>query len=257
MAAALVVLAAVSLVAVVSPEVAAVSAAAGPQEVGNFSRQYIMKRITFSDDDKLAIKEAVAALEKESSGEIVIYFAKNSHSYIVSSWKLAGMFGGLSLLVVIAMSYMWLLPAMFTPIVVSLTGLLMMGLGFTLGAMFPRMRLSVVPGEVMEQAVVTKARDVFLQEEIFNTIDRTGVLIFISELEHEVVVLGDGGINAKIPDHAWQDLVNSILRGFKKGTPAQGIIEAVNHCKTLLLENGFVVREDDTNELTDDIRIEE
>ena len=216
-----------------------------------------MNRFTFSDTDKQEIKQAVASLEQESSGEIVIYFAKNSHSYAGTSWKLGGILGGLTLVVIIVMSYMWLLPAMYTPIVVSLVVLVMMAIGYFMGALFPKMRLSVVPGKVMEQAVITKARDVFLQEEVFKTIDRTGILIYISELEHEVVVLGDSGINEKIQDHAWQDVVNSILRGVKSGAPAKGIVEAVNLCKSLLLDNGFVVRDGDTNELTDDIRIEE
>lgn len=216
-----------------------------------------MNRFTFSENDKQDIKQAVAGLEQESSGELVIYFARNSSTYAGASWKLVGMFGGLTLVAIILMSYLWLLPAMSTPIVICSVVLVMMIIGYSLGAFFAKIRLSAVPAAVIEQAVITKARDVFLQEEIFNTVERTGILIYISELEQEVVVLGDSGINARIREHDWQEIVNTILQGIKKDTPAQGIIAAVNLCKSLLLEHGFVVRDDDTNELTDDIRIEE
>ena len=35
----------------------------------------------------------------------------------------------------------------------------------------------------------------FVEEEVFSTRDRTGILLFLSLFEHRVVVLGDSGIN--------------------------------------------------------------
>lgn len=216
-----------------------------------------MSAFKFSDNDKNEIKEAVKNLEKESSGELVLYFAKSSHSYQGASWKLAGILGGLSLCIVILLSYLWLLPSFFSPIVICFTVLSMMALGLGLAAVSPKIRMSLVAAKIIEQAVITKARDVFLQEEVFKTSDRSGILIYISELEHEVVVLGDSGINEKIQDSAWLEVVNTIVKGIKQDETAQGIIKAIDLCRTLLLEHDFIVRADDANELSDDIRIEE
>lgn len=216
-----------------------------------------MSAFKFSDNDKNEIKEAVKNLEKESSGELVLYFAKSSHSYQGASWKLAGILGGLSLCIVILLSYLWLLPPFFSPIVICFTVLSMMALGLGLAAVSPKIRMSLVAAKIIEQAVITKARDVFLQEEVFKTSDRSGILIYISELEHEVVVLGDSGINEKIQDSAWLEVVNTIVKGIKQDETAQGIIKAIDLCRTLLLEHDFIVRADDANELSDDIRIEE
>lgn len=216
-----------------------------------------MGNLTFSNSDKERIKEAVADLESESSGELVIYFAKKSHEYKGASWKLAGFFGIVAIVTIIALSYLWLLPAYFTPIFIALTILVMMGIGFGLGALSPKIRLSLIPENAVNHAVITKARDIFLQEEVFDTRERTGILIYISELEHEVVVLGDSGINSKIGDHEWTEVVDSVLKGIKSGKPAEGLVNAAHLCKELLLDNGFLVREDDKNELSDDIRIEE
>jgi putative membrane protein len=216
-----------------------------------------MSQLTFSNSDKERIKEAVGHLEKESSGELVIYFAKGSHQYSNATWKLSVLFGILTLLSVMVLSYLWLLPEAFSAIIMSGVTLLMMALGFAIASFFPKLRVSLIQEDVVTQAVITKARDIFLQEEVFKTIDRTGILIYISELEHEVVVLGDTGINEKIGDKDWLDVVQKILDGIKSGRTADGIIDAIGQCKTLLLDNGFVVRADDTNELPDDIRIEE
>lgn len=216
-----------------------------------------MSQLTFSNSDKERIKEAVSHLEKESSGELVIYFAKGSHQYPNATWKLSVLFGALTVLSVMVLSYLWLLPEIFSPIVISAVVLLMMALGFIIARFFPKLRVSLIQEDVVNQAVITKARDIFLQEEVFNTVDRTGILIFISALEHEVVVLGDTGINEKIGDQDWLDVVQKVLDGIKGGRAADGIIDAIGQCKTLLLDNGFIVRADDTNELPDDIRIEE
>ena len=45
--------------------------------------------------------------------------------------------------------------------------------------------------------------------------------------------------------------------GIKQGNPENGLVSAINECKHLLLANGFVVREDDTNELPDTMIVEE
>ena len=94
-----------------------------------------------------------------------------------------------------------------------------------------------------------------LNEEVFKTIDRTGILIFISAEEHKVVVLADSGINAKVQHSDWDHIVELIVDGIKTEQLTEGIVNGINECKKLLLHHGFVVREDDTNELSDDIRI--
>ena len=104
--------------------------------------------------------------------------------------------------------------------------------------------------------VLTKARDAFLQEEVFNTKQRTGILIYISKFERLIEIIGDSGINAKIESNDWENIVDLVQKGIKNGNTANGLIQAINSCKILLLENGFKVRKDGANELSDKIRVE-
>lgn len=216
-----------------------------------------MSKQIFTSNEKERITEAVAALEKESSGELVLYYAKNSDAYPGAAWKLTGMMGIAFTCIAIAMSYLWLLPSFFTPIVIALTILLVLIATYLIARFLPLLRVAVTSDSIVEHRVLTKARDMFLQEQVFDTVDRTGILIYISALERKVVVLGDSGINQKITQADWEDVVKLIVNGIKQKQMTNGIIEAVNACKNLLLENGFTIKPGDTNELPDAIRIEE
>ncbi len=216
-----------------------------------------MSKSIFTNNDKEQIQEAIAGLEKESSGELVLYYAKNSDDYINANWKFSGVIALVFSIIIIGLSYVWLLPAYFTPIVMGVTILSSMIFGYLIAYFFPFLRYSVTSENIVSQRVLTKAKDVFLQEEVFNTMDRTGILIYISALEHQVVVLGDSGINAKIEPTDWEHVVQLVVDGIKSNQMIFGIIEAIDACKKLLLDNGFVIKPGDTNELHDSIRIEE
>lgn len=215
------------------------------------------KKFEFSESDKSLVKEAVKSLERDTSGEMVVYFARSSDDYLEACWKLAVILGGIALVIVGTMSWFWLLPDDTTILHIVLIELGAMLIGFIFPYFIPSLRLEFVPAQVVAHRVMTKARDMFLQEQVFDTIDRTGILIYISELEHLVQVLGDQGINAKIEQKDWDEVVGLVVAGIKSNHIAEGISNAIYRCKDLLLANGFVVRSDDTNELSDDIRIEE
>ena len=95
----------------------------------------------------------------------------------------------------------------------------------------------------------------FVDEEVFSTRDRTGILIFISLLEHRIEVLGDTGINNKVSSDEWIDVVGRIRDGIRSGKTAEGMIEAIDMCGRLLERSGVEIREDDTDELPNTLRI--
>lgn len=216
-----------------------------------------MAKQLFTKSEKDQITEAVAALEKESSGELVLYYAKNSDSYLGAAWKITGMIGIAFSLVAVAFAYLWLLPDLFTPIVLAALIALIMIATYLMARFMPLLRMAITNDAIVDHRVLTKARDMFLQEQVFNTVDRTGILIYISALERKVVVLGDSGINAKITQDDWTQVVELVVAGIKQKQMTNGIIKAVEACKTLLLENGFNIKPNDTNELPNAIRIEE
>ncbi|WP_422362178.1 TPM domain-containing protein [Reichenbachiella sp.] len=215
------------------------------------------KKFEFSEADKKLVKEAVQELEQKTAGEMVVYFARESDSYLMACWKLGGLFGVLFLALVATLSYLWLLPASIGIMFTCLIGIGTTALGFTIPYFLHSLRVSFTPDAIVSHRVLTKARDIFLQEEIFNTTDRIGILIYISELEHQVQVLGDSGINAKIQQEDWNEVLGLVIQGIKANHPAKGIANAIKKCEELLLANDFVNVVKPDNELSDDMRIEE
>ena len=216
-----------------------------------------MKKFEFNQEDKDKIKEAVANLEKVTAGELVIYFARNSDTYPGAGWKFSTIVGGSMAIFIGILSYLWLMPSWLDPMFISILIFSVMVVSIILVAFIPKLKLAMVSDHTIDQRTLTKARDIFLEEEVFKTADRIGILLFISELEHKVVVLGDTEINAKISKKDWTHIVDTIVLGIKHGHVATGIANAIGICQDLLLDHGFINVEKADNELSDEIRIED
>jgi putative membrane protein len=117
---------------------------------------------------------------------------------------------------------------------------------------FKRMMLSQ---QHMDHATRQRAENAFLEEEVFNTRQRTGIMIFISFFEHEVIVMADRGISKVVEQKEWDKIVNVLTDHLRRGKVVEGLEVALKRCGEILLEKGFVKTADDENELRDDLRI--
>ncbi|MCD6177641.1 MAG: TPM domain-containing protein, partial [Candidatus Cloacimonetes bacterium] len=112
----------------------------------------------------------------------------------------------------------------------------------------------IVPKKIRQQKVQERAIRYFMQSGVYNTKDRIGILIFISIMERRVELLADSGINEKIPEEKWQNIVDNIITGIKQKNIAIHLTESISKCGDLLAEH-FPIQANDKNELTDDIEI--
>lgn len=83
---------------------------------------------------------------------------------------------------------------------------------------------------------------------------RNGVLLFIAAEENRFVILGDKGIDEKVPAGFWDDIAAKLTIHFKNGEFTEGIVEAVaaagEHLKVF-----FPRAAGDVNELSDEIDV--
>ncbi|WP_420576547.1 TPM domain-containing protein [Ekhidna sp.] len=215
-----------------------------------------MKKYIFTKEEKHRVKEAVEALEKESCGEIVPFFTRQSDDYSEVSWHLAAILGIAGLAIIAMLSYTWLLPALsFLEAFVVI--LVLMILGYFLPVLFPVIKRVFISDERAMEMISLRAKEAFLNEKVYDTKERVGILIYISRLEHVVLVMGDEGINAKVKKDDWEKVVSLITDGLKRRQIGDGLVNGINHCKELLLHHGFVRKDSDTNELSDELRIKE
>ncbi|MDA3904656.1 MAG: TPM domain-containing protein [Bacteroidales bacterium] len=102
-------------------------------------------------------------------------------------------------------------------------------------------------GEVLDCA--SKA---FAQLKMHKTDLRNGVLFYLAIRSKKFAIIGDVGINQKVPENFWdeikEDMLQSFLKGDFVGGLAQGIIKAGQQ-----LNEHFPHQTDDKNELSDEI----
>jgi uncharacterized membrane protein len=93
---------------------------------------------------------------------------------------------------------------------------------------------------------------IFEQLGMFRTRDRNGVLIYVSAADRRVAVIGDAGINARVPEGFWNDVLALLQEQFRNGRFADGLCAAVERVGEKL-RSDFPHERHDRNELPNDI----
>lgn len=96
----------------------------------------------------------------------------------------------------------------------------------------------------------------FWEHGLHKTDGSTGVLLFVSLMEHKAVVLADETIAKKLPPETWQTVVKLMIEGVKKQNLGQGLIDAIEKCGEILAPH-FPIQPDDVNELPNKLIIQE
>ncbi len=84
---------------------------------------------------------------------------------------------------------------------------------------------------------------------------RNGVLLFIACEEQRFVILGDHGIDEKVPAGFWDEIAAKLTIHFRAGSFTEGIVEAI-HSAGEELRHYFPRAEGDVDELTNEINVE-
>jgi len=102
-------------------------------------------------------------------------------------------------------------------------------------------------GDVLDQAAFT-----FKKLNMNKTDQRNGVLFYLAVKNKKFAILGDAGINQKVPDNFWDNIKDTVLKKFADGNFAEGLSKGILMAGEQLQEH-FPYQSDDVNELSDDI----
>jgi uncharacterized membrane protein len=86
------------------------------------------------------------------------------------------------------------------------------------------------------------------------TAARNGVLLFIASEDRQFTILGDSGINEKVPAGFWDDVIAQLTIRFKAAEFTDGIVEAIGAAGEHLGAY-FPRSESDVNELPNEIDV--
>jgi putative membrane protein len=208
------------------------------------------------DDEIKAIEKQIEEIELKTQAEIVPVIVQSSSRYAQAQVTLILLFAMLFLI-------LWevLVPHLYWDYMLRAAGLLLAGLFIIFwGAAFlvrdgRVRRLLTLRAEELEQCW-KRARIEFYENRLHHTNDSMGVLIYISILEHVVIVLADKKIADKLPPQTWQTAVDQVVLGIKSKKMASGIQKGLDACSHLLIEN-FPASVNNTNELSNKVVIKE
>lgn len=198
------------------------------------------------------VTEAITAAEKNTSGEIVVVAARESDDYVHVPIHIATAVALATPLAVPVLNRF----ASWSALAVNQLFLIQLGVFiiFAVGLSVPALRYLVTPKKLMRKYAHRNAAAQFLARNMSNTRGRTGVLIFVSLLEHYVEVIGDQEIASKLTQKDWKKIVDEMLPLLRDKRTADALILAVERCGALLAKH-FPPGKDNPNELPDNFII--
>lgn len=210
----------------------------------------------FSEEQRKQVEQAVGEAESKTSCEIVPVVVTSSGRYERSE-DLVGLLFALAAAILV-----WvILPRESStvgtwgdgmPFIIELLVLVIaLVLAFILGA-FVGNRITWVkrlftPEKQMREEVYSRAREVFFDKRVHHTEDGTGLLVFLSLMEHQAVVLGDQTVLDKkgqsFLDELCKKLIDAIHASSMTESLCAVIIEAGNQLSEPLPQSGDVKNE--------------
>ncbi len=183
-----------------------------------------------SESEQAEIMAVVADVEQRTDAELVTVLASKSddYHYIPTLWAALV---ALVLPFALAITPFWLDNQQ--------VAMLQMGVFLAIAIIFrwPPLLARLIPKQVRYWRASNLARRQFLENNLHHTKGETGVLIFISELEHYVEIIADRGIDQQVEAGQWQTIVDGLIDEIKRGNTAAGIKACVSSCGELLVKH--------------------
>lgn len=199
-----------------------------------------------TDAAKKALSDAVRDVESRCSAELVVAVRARSGSYLHAD-LIAGILVALAVLAGLLFS-----PWPFALAWFVLDPLLAGILGGLLASRLPAVRRALTFQQVRRRQVETAARATFVEKGVHATTGRTGVLVYISLLEHEAAVIYDLGVETLATTDGWRLVVEEIEEAVRRGEDGVALATLVRALGDVLAPE-LVRSADDVDELANEV----
>jgi uncharacterized membrane protein len=98
-----------------------------------------------------------------------------------------------------------------------------------------------------------RAAEIFTGLRMDQTKDHNAVLVYLALKDHQFAILADEGIHRKVGDVFWNNEVLAMRRHFKEDHIADAVVQVINDVGDALHTHFPYDRDNDKNELPDDI----
>lgn len=103
--------------------------------------------------------------------------------------------------------------------------------------------------------VLDRAANVFHELQMDATALRNGILFYLAIKDRKFAILGDKGINEKVPSGFWDNIKETMLNYFKKEEFTEGLSKGIEMAGEKL-KAYFPYQDNDTNELSNEVSFE-
>jgi len=100
--------------------------------------------------------------------------------------------------------------------------------------------------------VLDRAAWIFRKLNMHKTAERNGVLFYLAVTDHKFAIIGDSGINAKVPEGFWDEIKDLMETSFRESRFTDGLKGGILLAGSRLKAH-FPYLKDDINELPDEI----
>jgi putative membrane protein len=207
-----------------------------------------MVSLRFSEADHALVTEAVAKAERSSDGEIVTIVAPRSDAYhdVGLHYAVLAMLLVPTLGAVIPQAWLdWALGLVFGWNAALSFRLLMLLLVLKMAVVFlivrfafawMKLRMALTPASTKTRRVRRRAVELFRAGTEKRTKGRTGILLYLSLLEHRAEIVADEAIHGRVEPDVWGDAMAALVEGVKAGRPGEGMGQAVEKIGEVLAQ---------------------
>ena len=218
--------------------------------------------LRMTEEDHKLVSAAVAKAERESDGEIVTIVAPRSDAYhdVGLNYAVLGMLLVPAVLAVLPQGVVdWALGLFLGWNETLARGALMAFLFVKLAAVFlivrfalawMPLRMALTPGATKSRRVRRRAIELFKASADRRTKGRTGILLYLSLLEHRAEIVADEAIHSKVEPDVWGEAMAVLIEHVKRGELGAGMALAVEKMGGVLAQC-LPPRADNPNELSD------
>lgn len=203
-----------------------------------------MKKKTFDPAVAASISDAVGAVEKSSSAELVVEVRPRSGSYAHAEGRFGAVVAFTALVFVLFSP--WIFPPPWVPVAVLFPYIS----GVALARSSNFIRRVMTTRRDRDARVRAAAAASFVERGVGNTHHEIGLLVYLSQLEQRIELIADRGVLNAVPNLEWNQVVASARA--RKATTAE-LIEVVRMLQPLLARY-LPVRPGDIDELSNEVR---
>lgn len=195
------------------------------------------ERLTLTADERERIRLAVHAAEQHTNAEIVPMIVSRSGLYRDAQHRVGIILALAALTILLTTEIFWLPWGWHASNAawLVLATILAYGAGAWLGSLVRIIRL-FTSTDRMHQKVRLRAERAFAQHAVSQTRERTGVLLMVSLLEHQIYVLPDQPLFQRVPVERWSLVVEAAVGRLKAGDIVGGLCQSIQTCGVLLAE---------------------